>query len=36
MYDGWRLGFDIDRAIELLRDAVRPFPRAMLFELYAD
>jgi len=36
MYDGWRLGFDIDRAIELLRDAARPFPRAMLFELYAD
>jgi endonuclease III len=30
------LGFDIDRAMERLREAVRPFPRAMLFELYAE
>jgi len=28
--------FDIDVAIARLRDAVRPFPRAMLFQLYAD
>src|SRR5690348_6880903 len=26
--------FDIDLAIERLREAVRPFPRAMLFQLY--
>jgi endonuclease-3 len=26
--------FDIDVAIERVREAVRPFPRAMLFELY--
>jgi endonuclease-3 len=26
--------FDIDVAVERLREAVRPFPRAMLFELY--
>jgi endonuclease-3 len=28
--------FDIDVAIERIRIAVRPFPRAMLFELYDD
>ena len=28
--------FDIDVAIERLREAVRPFPRAMLFQLYAE
>ena len=26
--------FDIDLAIERVREAVRPFPRAMLFQLY--
>jgi endonuclease-3 len=26
--------FDIDQAIERVREAVRPFPRAMLFQLY--
>jgi endonuclease III len=26
--------FDIDEAIERLREAVRPFPKAMLFQLY--
>jgi endonuclease-3 len=26
--------FDIDLAIQVLRDAVKPFPRAMLFQLY--
>ena len=48
VYDGSRLAaqrlaaarskgaFDIDLAIERLREAVRPFPKAMLFELYAD
>ena len=28
--------FEIDVAIARLREAVRPFPRAMLFQLYAD
>jgi endonuclease-3 len=28
--------FDIDTAIERLREAVRPFPKAMLFELYEE
>lgn len=28
--------FDIDLAIERLREAVRPFPKAMLFQLYDD
>jgi endonuclease-3 len=28
--------FDIDIAFERLREAVRPFPKAMLFELYAE
>jgi endonuclease-3 len=28
--------FDIDVAIERLREAVRPFPKAMLFELYGE
>ncbi|MBV9323279.1 MAG: endonuclease III [Chloroflexi bacterium] len=31
-----RRAFDIDLAIERLRQAVRAFPRAMLFQLYAD
>ena len=31
---GTKRPFDIDRAIERLREAVRPFPKAMLFELY--
>jgi hypothetical protein len=26
--------FDINKAIRLVREAVRPFPRAALFELY--
>jgi endonuclease-3 len=28
------VGFDVDLAIERIRDAVRPFPKAMLFQLY--
>jgi endonuclease-3 len=28
--------FDIDLAVERLREAVRPFPKAMLFELFAE
>jgi endonuclease-3 len=31
---GTKRSFDIDLAIERLREAVRPFPKAMLFELY--
>jgi endonuclease-3 len=31
---GTKRPFDIDTAIERLREAVRPFPKAMLFELY--
>ncbi len=31
-----KCAFDIDRAIERLREAVRPFPKAMLFQLYDD
>src|SRR6266702_7229425 len=27
-------GFDIDQALDRVREAVRPFPRAMLFQLY--
>jgi endonuclease-3 len=30
------VGFDIDLAIERIRDAVRRFPKAMLFKLYDD
>src|SRR5689334_3507537 len=28
--------FDVDAAVELVRDAVAPFPKAALFELAAD
>jgi endonuclease III len=31
-----RRPFDLDVAIERIREAVRPFPRAMLFQLYDD
>src|SRR5262249_11152128 len=31
-----KLPFDIDVAMERLREVVRPFPKAMLFQLYED
>lgn len=34
MSAGLKRPFDIDLAIERLREAVRPFPKAMLFQLY--
>jgi len=31
-----KASFDIDIAVDRLREAVRPFPKAMLFQLYED